>query len=155
MTPLRHLLLALVLLATVLVAPSAQASHGASDSNWDFPDYDYGGLAVLGTTIVVGGGLYVFGGTATFLILDTVYAGKKRPLPLGLAVTQTIYGGTLIAVGAALAGNPDPALGIGLVAMGGTVASIPLAAFTVRVFRHPVKTAFHLQATGARLTGTF
>jgi len=154
MTPLRHLLVALVLLATVLVAPVAKASHDSSDS-WNLPSYDYGGLAVLGTTIVVGGGLYVFGGTATFLILDTVYAGKKRPLPLGLAVTQTIYGGTLIAVGAAFAANPNPGLGIGLVAIGGTVATIPLAAFTVRVFRHPVKTAFHLQATGARLTGTF
>jgi len=155
MTPLRHLLLALVLLATVLVAPSAQASHGASDSNWDLPDYDYSSLGALETTLEVGAGLYVIGGAATFLILDTVYAARKRPLPLGLAVTQVIYGGSLIAVGAALASNPDPAAGIGLLAIGGTVATIPLAAFTVRVFRHPVKTAFHLQATGVRVAGTF
>jgi len=147
----RLILAGAILLLSLWVPRTARAqSWGGASGGGSYPTSE-----TFRKLAEVAAGAYALGGTTTYLILDAVYAAKKRPLPFEVAVTQMVYGVSLVGIGAALAASPDPAVGIGLLVTGGAVVAIPVATFGVRAFRHPLKAAVHLHATGVRLTGAF
>lgn len=133
----------------VLVAASVPRPAQAQDLG---TPPNYGPLPwLIGAGLV----LYVVGGGATIVAADASYATKRRPLPLGWAVAQGVYGASYMATGLIALQEEEKTPAIVLLAIGTTVAAYPVLDWRIHAGRRTVQASLRLTPGGVVANGNF
>jgi len=143
--------LALLTLVACLLAPGLAVADEGYTPPVGVPDLS----ALLWMGIGVGS-VGAVGGTAAFTALDAYYVSQKRPLPLGVACAQSIFGAVLVGVGGLLVAREEEAVGAPFVATGGAlILAVPASAIAYGARQRPQQASLRLSPTGVVVAGRF
>jgi len=150
----RHRSPAIVLtLAAVLSRPAPAVAQDGYPPPPRYPDYS--GVESLVWIGIGVGTVAAVGGTAAFSALDAYYVSERRPLPLGVACGQGIFGAVLMGMSGLLIAHDVEGVLPFAVAGGALILALPAISIAEAAGPRRQQASLRLSPTGVAVSGRF